>query len=427
MNLVEYVWSQRTSFDAEPLGEVDAAVLSQLCMLELEQLGEEPWKMEAQVHRPAWMAGRLRNAFATKVLRRAAGSADEREFLRKACALHELWRAEYLDRMVASLIPQNLYELLGACAASPRFRDLKLYALEAKYSEAEHVQFGAICFVYEGENPWTAACFRGTNTSLVGWQENFDMAITPPVAGQMLAARYLARAAEHVPEDHELYAVGHSKGGNLATFAALALPEIEPRIARVYDFDGPGFKPGFFSAGQFEKWEGKLCRMVPQASLVGMLLETPVKTQVVEATGADISQHSPFTWSVEFDHDLRVGATFKRCEQLSPQARISHRVFADWLASLDPDQLPRIFDALFAALEAAGIRDASEIFAHARAAETLQKLRAAARDAEPEDREALLGALSQLTQLFVVHGLNFALGRRADAAASPAPQESGAE
>ena len=43
-----------------------------------------------------------------------------------------------------------------------------------------------------------------------------------------------------------LYLGGHSKGGNLAMYAAIREQTIQPAITRVYNFDGPGFRPSFY-------------------------------------------------------------------------------------------------------------------------------------------------------------------------------------
>lgn len=414
LNVVEYVLQAQASFDELAFNEVDAAVLTQLCMLELEHISTdaqiEPPRNSSLARATRRLRGLLRvaqnmpNANAQRAFDAAADTLLAKGYYR----LRDLWYAEYLDKMVASLIPKNLYELLGACAASPRYRDLLICCLEAETSDAVHLQYGAVSIVFLGTHPWTALCYRGTNTSLIGWRENFDMALNPPVLGQVKAAAYLNRMSKLIPADHQLYVLGHSKGGNLATYSAITNPELQQRVNMVYDLDGPGFKPQLFSADAFSAWKEKLCRLIPQASIVGMLMDTPVAAQVIEAHGPDISQHSPFTWEVHAEKD---SAAFVRAEALSPQAAISHQVFSDWLESLDPEELPKIFDALFEALAAANITDASEVFAHASATEALQKLRMAARKASPETRDLLLGALSQLAQLFVVHGVGFAFKR----------------
>ena len=55
--------------------------------------------------------------------------------------------------------------------------------------------------------------------------------------------RYLEAVALRLPK--RLIVGGHSKGGNLALYAALrAKPAVQERIERVYTHDGPGFKAG---------------------------------------------------------------------------------------------------------------------------------------------------------------------------------------
>ena len=122
--------------------------------------------------------------------------------------------------------------------------------------------------------------FRGTDDSFTGWRENFDMAIDPPVPAQRMAADYLASVARYLPR--RLYVGGHSKGGNLATYAVLRAPEeVRSRIERVFDHDGPGFKAGFLRDEDFEPVRDLIHRTVPEESVVGMLMDTPIEPHVV--------------------------------------------------------------------------------------------------------------------------------------------------
>lgn len=147
------------------------------------------------------------------------------------------------------------------------------------------MQFAATTYVCPGHFAYVG--FRGTDTTLTGWREDFNMAYRAPVEAQVLAARYLAAVAADSRLPETLLVGGHSKGGNLAEYAALtAAPEVQQRIARLYNHDGPGFKAGLFTAADYEPLAGRMTKQVPADSMVGILMGSFMPVEVVQATGA---------------------------------------------------------------------------------------------------------------------------------------------
>ena len=94
--------------------------------------------------------------------------------------------------------------------------------------------------------------YRGTDGTLVGWREDFMLSFRVTEA-QRQATRYLAAAAQAaVARDSHLYVGGHSKGGNLASFAAASVPpELSDRLLVVWSNDGPGMDPAIMPHGPF--------------------------------------------------------------------------------------------------------------------------------------------------------------------------------
>ena len=112
--------------------------------------------------------------------------------------------------------------VMRAAAETERFRDTRLFAFESRNDEAKQMQFAAVSFLLPDGSVFIA--YRGTDTSLVGWKENFNMSYLETVPAQARATEYaqeVIRACKHRP-----YRIGgHSKGGNLAAWAAVHLPE----------------------------------------------------------------------------------------------------------------------------------------------------------------------------------------------------------
>lgn len=399
VDLIAYTETELRPFDERPLGAVDSAILSQLCMI--DGSGIVPGLRDADVTRLRCVSGiddgdaalpGTEGTFLDR-LSSAADALADRLRARGVRAAHagDLLAAERYGTMFTGLDQDNIKRELAAVAASPRFRTLELRDYVSLLDGPRRVQFSATCYVMPGA--WAYVGFRGTDTSFTGWRENFDMALTPPVSAQRMAAAYLELVARHLPE--RLYVGGHSKGGNLATYAAVRCSaRVRSRIARVFDHDGPGFKAGFLSDGAacvaLQSLEGRMDRTVPVDSVVGMIMDAAAPARAVRSRASGIDQHSVFSWEVEDGEFI--------CEpDVSSSARATHEVLGTWLASFSNEELPEVVDALFRALEASGARNAGEIFGGGpRAA---QLIREALRSADDRTRAVLGPAFGKLAQI----------------------------
>ena len=219
MNILDYLGTEFASFEEKPFNPVDSAALSQFCMVRAE--GIVPPLRERKAF------GRL----GTIVKNLLSPSGRPAHFL-------DTLRAEHYEHMFSGLIPGRVKENMLALAASPRFRDMVIRDYLSLFDTERQTQFAAMTFVYKKEFAYVG--FRGTDTSITGWRENFNMCYTAPVPAQEQAARYLEAVAPHLPR--RLFVGGHSKGANLALYAALnASAAVQDRIERVYTHDGPGF------------------------------------------------------------------------------------------------------------------------------------------------------------------------------------------
>lgn len=364
MNLFDYLAREFASFDEAPVNPVDSAILTQFAMVRADGL--------VPAANPEG-ASRVKDALARALPR----SADQARF-------SDLLRAERYSDMFCGLAPNRVKDNLLALAASPRFRDLSLREYASVFDEERNTQFGAVCLVHKRDFAYVA--FRGTDTSVTGWRENFNMAYTSPVPAQALALRYLEAVAPRLPK--RLIVGGHSKGANLALYAALkASPEVQARIEAVYAHDGPGFKPGAVSDEEWERLGGRIHRTAPQESVVGLVMDCPVALRVVRASDHGLAQHSPFTWEVD-------GRDFAYAEGLSDSSRLFQEVLAEWLGRYSDEEAAEIVDALFKAVEVSGVTDATEVFMGG--LKTLPLIATAAKDIDEPSREVLNAALKSL-------------------------------
>ncbi|MEY8460180.1 Mbeg1-like protein [Eggerthellaceae bacterium 24-137] len=348
----------------------------------------------------------------------------------------DLMRAELFPTMFSGMHAAQMKQQLFLMAASPRYRDLLIYDHVAAFDEVLDMQFAATTFVCAGQFAYVG--FRGTDTTLTGWREDFNMAYMVPVPAQDLAARYLAELAADARVPEPIILGGHSKGGNLAEYAALtAEPAVQDRIAHLYNHDGPGFMPGTFSAADYAPVAGRMTKQVPEDSMVGILMTSQMPVQVVRASGRGFEQHSVYRWEVAGapvgkrpgaedakgakatrgavgakaarPADAKGPAVAKDGEAVAAEGafvtlpalpeRTQRRAQAlgQWLASMDGEERKRTVDALFNALKAAGVTDAAQLFEGGR---EWAILRDGVMKAPMQDRTAMLEALRGITRAF---------------------------
>ena len=248
---------------------------------------------------------------------------------------------------------KNIRRLLELCAASERYGHIRLKAYVDELTDDS--QFAAVCM--EINEKLTVIAFRGTDDSIAGWKEDLLMALSDPIPAQLRAAEYLKHIAPHIKG--KLVLTGHSKGGNLAVFAAAYAPEeTQKRILRIANLDGPGFSKGLISTLGYEKIREKLSVMLPESSLVGRLLEHEDQYHIIDSKALGILQHDAFSWQVQ-------GAVLLRAEHMTASSEYLSAVVKNWLEGLNDTQRREFLEAVFEtfeAMEAKTISDAPGAF-----------------------------------------------------------------
>lgn len=358
MNILDYLETEFSSFENKPFNVVDSAILSQFCMVRCEGL-VPPFNPDESATQQQRKTGFTSKASLTKLLSTLTKNSKQSKTKQPAARFVNLLRAERYSEMFTGLVPERIKSILVALAASPRFRTLSLQDYLSIFDKKTSNQFAAITFVYNSKNTQSEFAyigFRGTDTSITGWRENFNMAYTSPVPAQAQALRYLETVAPHLPQ--RLYIGGHSKGGNLALYAALKVSsDIQQRIDTVFVHDAPGFKRGAISSEEWTRLNGRIDRTIPEESIVGMLMDCPTPARIVKAQEHGFDQHSIFNWDLNAQMN-----DFSYTEKIADSAEFFDEVFSEWLAQYSDDEAAEIVDALFKAIEVSGITNATELF-----------------------------------------------------------------
>ncbi len=242
--------------------------------------------------------------------------------------------------------------LLSALADSPRFASCRLAGYVDEFDPDRELQFSAVSVLTGGNTGFV--CFRGTDDTLVGWKEDLNMCFTFPVPAQQAALEYLERMAPLLPD--KLVLAGHSKGGNLAVYAAAFCPEaLQRRITAVFNFDGPGFDGKVLDTDRYRAISGRVTTFLPQSSIVGMLLEHEEAYTVVKSSRHDgIHQHNVYSWAIERDHMVQL-------DRVTGSSKYIDRTLTGWLRDLEPEQREKFIDALFEVVSQTNARTLGEM------------------------------------------------------------------
>ncbi len=226
----------------------------------------------------------------------------------------------------------------------PRFQSLMLSGFRRIDDHENTEQFSALT-VRIPDGP-LCVTFRGTDDNLFAWKENFHMSIMDTVPAQEDALRYL-RWAMYTYEG-SFIVCGHSKGGNLAIYAASLLPpEMQDRIIAVYDFDGPGFQDAFLKKEGYLRLLPRLHSIVPENSIVGMLLSTGKEPEVVACDSFGAKAHDGFTWQV-------LGTGFVRAKGLSRSSAMFNRAMDETLADMSQQDREAFIENFFEIMTSTG-------------------------------------------------------------------------
>ncbi len=225
-----------------------------------------------------------------------------------------------------------------------RFRSLKLSGFVLKLETASTEQFSALTLLLPDGTAYIS--FRGTDDTLLGWKENMLLSVTNEIPSQKDALQYLTWASGIY--SGPLIVGGHSKGGNLAVYAAsMAGEEIQNRIITVYNNDGPGFSEEFLQSDGYQRIRPKLHTLLPQYSMIGMLLLREKNVTIVSSGRPGPAAHDGFEWEV-------IGPSFVKCENFSRGSLAFEESMRAVLDGMDLSTRKQFIEELFDTLSSTG-------------------------------------------------------------------------
>lgn len=240
--------------------------------------------------------------------------------------------------------------LMDSMLSGKRYADTRMIGYVDIVDTDEVIQMAAAAFLLPDGTAYIA--FRGTDSTIAGWKEDFMMSYLPETEGQRRSVWYLNETGKRVRRP--LRVGGHSKGGNFAVYAsAFCDKKINNRIIDIYSNDGPGFRPEVMEKAEYKSILPKVTSIVPDTAIIGMLLTSGAKHKFIKSSADGIAQHDPLTWEVR--RDGFVAAEPSEFGQFIMKAQ------KDWLSKLDDRERKLFVDTLFALLESTGMHSFDQI------------------------------------------------------------------
>ncbi len=229
-----------------------------------------------------------------------------------------------------------------------RYKDLLLNNYVNIIDEVEETQFSALTIILDGFDYIT---FRGTDETIIGWKEDFNMAFMSPIPAQNMAKDYI----NDRDNDKMFYVGGHSKGGNLSIYAAsMCDKSVQNKIINVYSFDGPGFNKEVLLSKGYKDIYNRIISYVPKGSIVGMLLNYHDDYFIVESKTIGILQHDSFSWKIQDNK-------FLLTDKLTLSSEITNEAIHSWFYSLNDEERKNLVNTIFKSFLDNGIKSLFDI------------------------------------------------------------------
>ncbi len=332
--LKDYIrWRGDLTLDAVPFNSLDSAVLCELSYVDFSQVLEQL----------SLRGTRLKIAY------------------------HKIVQRDCYKLLTATGGQQDFVE---AAANSKRFGNIPI-TFYADVYHSEKIQFSAMHF--ELSNTTSYIAFRGTDDSIIGWKEDFMMTFTR-IPSQDLAADYLRST---MTRNRDYYIGGHSKGGNLAVYAASLLSdEMKRHILRLYAFDAPGFCPDIYDLSTISSMDHKLTCIAPHYRLIGSLFSRDVQdSRIVGSAQNGLLQHDLVTWKVK-------GPDFFYENTPDQNSLVLSDALCSFIKDVSREERKKIVNDLFELLTSGGAERLDQLFESAVILESLKALAASRRPKE---------------------------------------------
>lgn len=260
-------------------------------------------------------------------------------------------RFEKADKSTMKILWEDDNELFPLMGKSERFGKMIVTQYVNKINAEQEKQFSATTVILPDNTIFVT--YRGTDATIVGWKEDFNMCFKSHIASQKDAVEYLNMVSKKYKRLIRIG--GHSKGGNLAVYAAMFTnSKVKKRIINIYNNDGPGFDDEIIKTKEYKEILPKVHTYIPQSSVIGRLLNHEEKYTVVQSIQKGIMQHDLYSWQLE-------GKEFICLEKVTNGSEIFDKTLKEWLINITPEQRGIVIDTAFDILNTTEVEYFSEL------------------------------------------------------------------
>lgn len=260
-------------------------------------------------------------------------------------------RFEKADKSTMKILWEDDNELFPLMGKSKRFGKMIVTQYVNKINAEQEKQFSATTVILPDNTIFVT--YRGTDATIVGWKEDFNMCFKSHIASQKDAVEYLNMVSKKYKRLIRIG--GHSKGGNLAVYAAMFTnSKVKKRIINIYNNDGPGFDDEIIKTKEYKEILPKVHTYIPQSSVIGRLLNHEEKYTVVQSIQKGIMQHDLYSWQLE-------GKEFICLEKVTNGSEIFDKTLKEWLINITPEQRGIVIDTAFDILNTTEVEYFSEL------------------------------------------------------------------
>lgn len=317
-HLIDYLEkAENLTFDQEPLN-----ILDKVCINEIGYLTYEKWLTASD--------------------------------LKKPINLHDFAEGKELNPDYSFMVTKERVELAEAMVRSRRFASLSLSNYRSVLDKEVEKQFAAMIFSLP-ELGYHQLVFRGTDDSVIGWKEDFQLTYSREIPAHRSAMTFLE---DHLPNlSGRITVSGHSKGGNLALYSAVqSSTSLREKIAELLLLDSPGLMKSLLEKPSYQELKAKMIVIRPQDSVVGVMLYWDRPAQLVAAEGIGFAQHNALTWEVDL-----VANDFVYEDQPTELSQRLEETFQEWIETLPNQELKQVCDLFFDTILDSGIESLDDI------------------------------------------------------------------
>ena len=317
-HLIDYLEKvENLTFDQEPLN-----ILDKVCINEIGYLTYEKWLTASD--------------------------------LKKPINLHDFAEGKELNLDYSFMVTKERVELAEAIVRSRRFASLSLSNYRSVLDKEVEKQFAAMIFSLP-ELDYHQLVFRGTDDSVIGWKEDFQLTYSREIPAHRSAMTFLE---DHLPNlSGHITVSGHSKGGNLALYSAVqSSTSLREKIAELLLLDSPGLMKSLLEKPSYQELKARMTVIRPQDSVVGVMLYWDRPAQLVAAEGIGFAQHNTLTWEVDL-----AANDFAYEDQPTELSQRLEETFQEWIETLPNQELKQVCDLVFDTILDSGIESLDDI------------------------------------------------------------------